>query len=58
MLYFTGCRVDKDYEKAKEYFLLANENGSLEAKVNIGELYREGGYGLEKITIRLYIGIS
>ena len=46
ILYYTGCGVDKDYKKAEEYSLLASEKGDRQAKVNLGELYREGGYGL------------
>ncbi|MGO2301751.1 tetratricopeptide repeat protein [Psychrobacter sp. AOP7-D1-15] len=47
-VYFTGCGADKDYKKAEEFFLLANEKGSKQAKVNLGELYREGGFGIER----------
>ncbi|MBE0405863.1 tetratricopeptide repeat protein [Psychrobacter sp. AOP22-C1-22] len=48
VVHFTGCGVDKDYKKAEEYFLLANDKGSKQAKVNLGELYREGGFGIEQ----------
>lgn len=48
LLHFVGCGVDKNYKKAEEYFLLANQKGSLQAKANLGELYREGGYGIEQ----------
>ena len=46
LLYFTNCGVEVDYKKAAEYYQLANDKGSLEAKVNLGEVYREGGPGV------------
>lgn len=46
VVHFTGCGADKNYKTAGDYFLLANKKGSLEAKVNLGELYREGGFGI------------
>lgn len=46
VVHFSGCGVDKNYKRAEEFFLLANKKGSLEAKVNLGELYREGGFGI------------
>lgn len=46
LLYYTNCGVEVDYKKAAEYYQLANDKGSVEAKVNLGELYREGGPGI------------
>ena len=48
LLYYTGCGVDVDYKKAAEYFLLASEKGDVQAKVNLGELYRGGGPGVSQ----------
>lgn len=48
MMYFSGCGVgiDQNYKRAAEYHLLANEEGSIHAKANLGSLYLEGGPGL------------
>lgn len=48
VFYFSGCNAGQDYKKAEEYYILANQKGSLQAKANLGELYREGGYGIEQ----------
>ena len=47
-VYLIGCGAEKNYKKAEEYLLIANKKGSLQAKANLGELYREGGYGIER----------
>lgn len=47
-MYYVGCEVTKDYKEAEKYFLLANQKGSQQASANLGELYREGGYGIEQ----------
>lgn len=39
--------VPKDNKKAEEYYLLAAKEGSKQAKLNLGDVYREGGFGVD-----------
>ena len=45
---FAGQGIPKDNKKAEEYYVKAEEKGDKQAKVNLGELYREGGFGIKQ----------
>lgn len=46
MAYSFGCGVEKDYRKAADYYIRAEQLHAKNAKVNLSSLYKEGGYGL------------
>lgn len=46
MAYSFGCGVEKDYRKAADYYIKAEQLHAKNAKVNLSSLYKEGGYGL------------
>ena len=44
---YLGQAMPKDNKKAEEYYLLAVKGGSKQAKLNLGDIYREGGFGID-----------
>ena len=48
LCYFYGSNVEKDYEKALHWYMLAAEEGDAAAERNIGNWYN-GFYGLKQI---------
>lgn len=47
-MYFQGMGVDKDYQQARDLLLLPAEDGSGLALFLLGEIYAQGGYGINK----------
>lgn len=47
-MYFQGMGVDKDYQQARDLLLLPAEDGSALALFLLGEIYAQGGYGINK----------
>lgn len=46
--YYTGKGVTKDYEKAMYYFERSLDERHDDAYFYLGEIYQNGGYGVEK----------
>ncbi|MCU7800131.1 MAG: SEL1-like repeat protein [gamma proteobacterium symbiont of Lucinoma myriamae] len=47
-MYFQGMGVDKNYQQARDLLLLPAEDGSGLALFLLGEIYAQGGYGINK----------
>lgn len=50
MLYMNGLGVEKNFQKAADYFRQSGDKGNPKAYTKLGVLYCSGGYGLESDT--------
>ncbi len=52
LLHMNGLGVEKNFQKAADYFRLSGDKGNPKAYTKLGLLYISGGYGLESDTSR------